>query len=97
MPGAVKARDLHREPRFALHSAPVDTEMGEGDAKLAGTAEEIVDDQIKESPRDSEQPAAPYHLFRCDITELVVTSVAGDRLVIESWHPGRGVERRERT
>jgi hypothetical protein len=29
-------------------------------------------------PRDSEQWAGPYHLFRCDITELVVTSVEGD-------------------
>jgi hypothetical protein len=26
----------------------------------------------------------------------VITSVSGDRLVIESWHEGRGVERRER-
>jgi hypothetical protein len=45
----------------------------------------------------SDQPSGPYHLFRCDVTELGVTSVAGDKLVIESWHEGRGVERRERT
>ena len=71
--------------------------MLEGDAKLAGTAEEITDDEFKEALRDSKQPPGPYHLFRCDITELVVTRVAGDRLLIESWHQGRGVERRERT
>jgi hypothetical protein len=29
-------------------------------------------------PSDSEQSARPYHLFRCDITELVVTNVEGD-------------------
>jgi Pyridoxamine 5'-phosphate oxidase len=97
MPGAVKARDLQRDPRFALHGAPVDTRMADGDAKLAGTVEEITDDEVKAARSGSDQPPGPYHLFRCDITELVVTSVAGDRLVIESWHPGRGVERRERT
>jgi hypothetical protein len=97
MPGAMKARDLQRDPRFALHSAPVDPKLAEGDAKLAGTVEEIVDDEIKAARSGSDQPPGPHHLFRCDITELVVTSVAGDRLVIESWHEGRGVERRERT
>jgi hypothetical protein len=39
------------------------------------------------------------HAFRADITELVVVRLAesGDRIVIESWHAGRGVTRRERT
>jgi Pyridoxamine 5'-phosphate oxidase len=96
MPEAVKARDLQRDPRFALHSATVDPEMAEGDAKLAGTAEEIDDDELKQRRSGSGQPPGPYHLFRCDIAELVITSVSGDRLVIESWHEGRGVERRER-
>ena len=96
MPGAVKALDLHRDPRFALHSATVDPEMAEGDAKLAGRAEEITDDAVKAARSTSDQPPGPYHLFRCEITELVVTRVVGDRLVIESWHEGRGVQRRER-
>jgi Pyridoxamine 5'-phosphate oxidase len=96
MPGAVKARDLQRDARFALHSAPLDTQMTEGDAKVAGTVEEITDDEVKSVRSGSQQPPDPYHLFRCDVTELVITSVAGDRLVIESWHEGRGVERRER-
>jgi hypothetical protein len=96
MPRAVKALDLRRDPRFALHSAPVDTSMSDGDAKVSGRAEEIVDDAVKAARSSSDQPPGPYHLFRCEIDELVVTSVAGDRLVIESWHEGRGVERRER-
>ncbi len=40
MPGAVKARDLQRDPRFALHSAtsdpPEDPTQWPGEAKLAG-------------------------------------------------------------
>ena len=38
------------------------------------------------------------HRFRIDIDEVVVTTVAqpADHLVIESWHPERGLERRLR-
>ena len=46
-----------------------------------------------------EAPPGPMHLFRAELTELVVTGLGGDppdHLVIESWHEGRGVERRER-
>ena len=45
------------------------------------------------------EPAGDFHLFRLDVTELVVVGLneARDRMVIESWHEGRGVERRERT
>jgi hypothetical protein len=96
MPGAVKALDLRRDPRFALHSATLDPSMSEGDAKVAGRAEEITDDGVKAARSDSDQPPGPYHLFRCEIAELVVTSVQGDRLVIDSWHEGRGVQRRDR-
>jgi hypothetical protein len=101
---SVKARDLRRDPRFALHSGSDDPPGWSGDAKLAGVVEEIEDDQRKRAlvaaqgnDPDSEV-FGQFHLFRADITELVVTRLndARDKLVIESWHPGRGVERRER-
>src|SRR4051812_581118 len=44
-------------------------------------------------------PSGPSHLFRTDISELVVVRLGGeppDHLVIEAWHEGRGVTRRER-
>jgi hypothetical protein len=36
--------------------------------------------------------------FRVDITEAVLTHLneAGDRLVVESWHPEKGTRRLER-
>lgn len=40
---ARKARDLRRDPRYALHSGSVDPPGWEGDAKVAGIAEEILD------------------------------------------------------
>jgi hypothetical protein len=47
--GAVKARDLQRDPRVALHSATCDAEMVAGDAKVSGRAVEIVDDAEKDA------------------------------------------------
>ena len=88
MSGALKARDLQRDPRLALHCPTEDAPEGDadawlGDAKIAGLGVEV--------------PAEDHHKFRIDVTEVVVTRVSGDRLVIKSWHPDRGVETRERT
>ena len=94
MPGALKARDLQRDPRFALHGAPLDPDAGwTGDAKLAGLAEEITDPELRRQRLGS---MGESHLFRADIRELSVVRVEGDLLKIEAWHAGRGVSRRER-
>ena len=85
---AVKARDLQRDARFALHVNPGDGSMAGGDAKLSGTAVEVTD-----------HPAAGQsHLFRLDVTEVVLTSIHpdGDRLLIETWRPGEGVRQVDR-
>jgi Pyridoxamine 5'-phosphate oxidase len=98
MPGALKARDLQRDPRFALHGGSADPDEGwDGDAKLAGLAEEITDPDRRAALLGKQHRSS--HLFRADVTELSVVTLAGeppDHLVIESWHAGRGVSRRER-
>jgi Pyridoxamine 5'-phosphate oxidase len=93
MPGSLKALDLRRDPRLALHcpteDPPPDTpEAWLGDGKIAGVAVELSD------PRGTDQP----HRFRIDITEVVLTTVGtpADHLLIRSWHPGRGLEKRQR-
>lgn len=95
---AVKALDLLRDGRFALHSAPIETSHAMTDAKLAGEAIEVDDPDVKARIIGSEAPPGPNHLFRADIAEVVVTRVGDppDHLVIESWHEGRGYERRTR-
>ncbi len=94
---SVKARDLQRDGRFALHSNPGDASMAGGDAKVAGVAEEVVGEELDRYTDDS-NPSGPFHLFRLRLGEAVLTSVHpdGDRLVIETWRPGEGVVRRER-
>jgi Pyridoxamine 5'-phosphate oxidase len=83
---SMKALDLLRDPRFALHSGSADPSGWTGDAKLAGRAE------------DATEPEATSHRFRLDIAELVVVYMGepADHIVIESWHEGRGVTRHER-
>ena len=95
---AVKALDLQRDPRFALHSGSVDPPQWAGDAKLAGRVEEVEDEERKAAVIGDKGGQEPVHLFRADLTELVVVGLneARDKLVIESWHAGRGVTRQER-
>ena len=96
---SLKARDLQRDPRFALHSGSIDPDAGwRGDAKLAGVAEEDLDEEKRARIFGGKGGPGPAHLFRCDVTELVVVSLPDppEFLVIEAWHEGRGVTRTER-
>ena len=90
MPGAVKALDLRRDPRIAIHGPTedppkVDSAAWRGEAKVAGTATEV----------DSGTSA---HRFLIEIQEAVITRLneSGDRLVVESWNPARGYRVLER-
>ena len=83
MPGAVKARDLQRDGRLAIHSPSVDPpegaeSSGAGEAKVAGRAVELPGGDAS-------------HRFRIDLAEVVHTKVDRDALLITSWHAGRGV------
>ncbi|GAA4996707.1 pyridoxamine 5'-phosphate oxidase family protein [Kitasatospora paranensis] len=92
--GAVKARDLQRDGRFALHSNPADETMAAGDAKVSGTAVEIsdpVDLAAYESDLPQPAPPGPFHAFRLEPAEVVLTTVEGDELLIRSWRPGEDV------
>lgn len=91
MPRAVKARDLQRDPRVAIHGPTNDPPEGDpagwlGEAKIAGRAVEV----------EAGSPGA--HGFEIEVVEAVITHLndAGDRLVVESWSPDRGYRRFER-
>ena len=90
-----KLADVRRDPRIALHSPTVDPPEDQGtwpgDAKIAGRAVEV--------PPEPGNPHDGAGFFKIDITEVALTYLGGDppdHLVIESWHPGRGHERRKR-
>jgi hypothetical protein len=95
-----KALDLRRDARLALHSASVDPPAWTGDAKIGGRAEEVTDAAVLEAFREGseETPPGPFHLFRVDVAEVVLTRLGepADHLVIEFWTPGHGVRRVQR-
>ena len=87
MPGSLKARDLQRDPRLALHSGTEDPSGGPAeviDAKLSGTAREI--------------HGADHHVFHVDVKEAVLITIGepADHLVIETWSEGGGLRTTKR-
>ncbi len=94
MGGAVKAADLLRDGRVAVHGPSTDPgEEGAGtwpgEAKLSGRAVEVTDPLVVKAVVGAEP--GDSHLFRVDIAGVVITRVEEAMLVIESWAPGRGV------
>ncbi|MFN2525809.1 MAG: pyridoxamine 5'-phosphate oxidase family protein [Actinomycetota bacterium] len=82
MTGSLKARDLQRDPRLALHSGtenPSEKPVEVIDAKVSGMAREL--------------PGGDHHVFHVDIKEMVLISVGdpSDHLLIETWREGRGL------
>ena len=100
MPRSSKGRDLRRDERFALHSAPVDVELTDGDARISGAAEEITDaGLIAEFLASLGNPDAPSdaELFRLQLSDASLITVADEKLHVVSWRAGEGVSHVERT
>jgi hypothetical protein len=96
---ALKAQDLLRDPRYALHSGSEDPPAWTGDAKVAGAAEEVTDPELVRRLNGEAAQGGPSHLFRLDLGEASTVSYdeAARLLVVDVWTPGRGVRRIERT
>lgn len=102
---AVKAQDLRRDGRFALHANPGDGSMEGGDAKVSGVAVELAGElavriaaslpEMNAADAATDPPAepTPFHLFRLDLDQVVLSEVDHERncMVIRSWRPDRGL------
>jgi hypothetical protein len=91
---ARKARDLLRDPRVAVHSNPGEETMEGGDAKFSATATEVPDgDPAKERIREVLGPPEPFHYFRLDLDDVVLTEADAEEgaLYVHHWRPGAGV------
>jgi hypothetical protein len=91
MLGSLKAADVLRDARVAIHSASDDsdgTSSWPGDAKLAGRLVEVTDEA-----QMHRMQGQPGHLFRADIDEVSKTTLGdpADHLLIETWSPSRGL------
>lgn len=86
MSGSRKLADVRRDPRVQIHSAPLEHDLSEGDAKLAGRLVEI--------DRDESEP--PDAAFELAIELVSLVRVEHDELVITTWAAGHGASETRR-
>jgi hypothetical protein len=98
MPGTTKFRDLDRDPRFCLHTATVDTEVTDGDAKLWGRVHDLQDEALHQRFAEDlfadmgldlrGQKFAPF--YTADVTSASSVEVVDGHLDITVWKYGDG-------
>lgn len=96
MADTTKYRDLRRDPRLCLHTATVDTQVKEGDAKLWGRAHTVPYSPLHRRFADAlfdeiglDLRAQEFDLIGVDITGASSVSVVDDHLDITIWKPGQ--------
>lgn len=96
MPHTAKFADLQADPRFALHTATVDTQVSDGDAKLWGRVEDIRDEALHQ--RFAEAVYADIGLdlrgqrfdqfLRADIVGAASVAVGDEHMDVTTWREG---------
>jgi Pyridoxamine 5'-phosphate oxidase len=96
MPHTTKFRDLARDPRFCLHTATVDTEVRDGDAKLWGVVRDRPDPALHERFTGWLFERTGFDLrgqefdrfYTADLTGGSAVEVGGGHLDVTIWKPG---------
>jgi hypothetical protein len=100
MPHTTKFRDLGRDPRFCLHTATVDPQVSDGDAKIWGVVNDVRDRELHQRFAAALFDETGFdlrgqdfeHFYAVDVTGASAVEVAGGHLDITIWKPGE-VER----
>ena len=96
MPGTAKFRDLLRDPRFTLHTATVDTHVGDGDAKVWGTVEDVHDEALHARFADDLFAQTGFdlrgqgfdHLWATHLVGAAAVEVADGHMNVTVWRDG---------
>lgn len=96
MPGTTKFLDLGRDPRFCLHTATVDTQVSDGDAKLWGSVENVQDDALHQRFAAALYEDTGFDLrgkefdpfYGMVLTGASAVEVGDDHLDVTVWTPG---------
>lgn len=98
MPNTTKFKDLERDPRFCLHTATVDTQVGDGDAKLFGAVRNVQDEALHQRWADALFEESGFdlrgqkfdHFYAADLTGASsVEIVDGKYMEVTIWKPGQ--------
>jgi hypothetical protein len=94
MPDSRRGADLLRDPRCALHSAPLDEELGEGsgDARVEALAARLPDDVAIALLREAwgEDATIDGDMMELRITSMSLVTVEGEEMRVRSWSPDDG-------
>jgi pyridoxamine 5'-phosphate oxidase-like protein len=96
MPGTTKFFDLARDPRFSLHTATVDTHVGDGDAKVWGTVHDVQDPELHQRYAEDLFARTGFDLrgqvfkpfYAADITGASAVEVADGHMDVTIWKVG---------
>jgi hypothetical protein len=96
MPGTAKFRDLLWDPRFSLHTATIDPEVKEGDAKVWGVVEDVQDEALHQRYAEALFEATGFdlrgqkfdHFFAARVVGAAAVEVSDGHLDITVWKEG---------
>lgn len=96
MPHTTKFDDLARDPRFSLHTATVDSQVRDGDAKMWGVVEDVRDPDLHQRFAEAlfDETGMDLrgrtfdHLYAADIRGASAVEFDGNHLVVTIWKPG---------
>ncbi len=89
-PDSPKARDLVRDPRYALHAAVEDNDGGEGELSLSGRARLVPDPEERARVFDAARaigrsPQERYVVFELELEQVIGTTYAGGQAHRRRW------------
>ncbi|WP_433781903.1 pyridoxamine 5'-phosphate oxidase family protein [Actinomycetospora sp. CA-101289] len=96
MPHTAKFADLGADPRFTLHTATVDTQVTDGDAKIWGRVEDVRDTALHQRFAESVYEDIGLDLrgqefdqfLRADIVGAASVAVGDDHMDVTTWREG---------
>jgi len=97
MPGTAKFRDLLRDPRFTLHTATVDTQVSDGDAKVWGAVEDVQDEALHQRYAEALFQETGFdlrrqkfdHFFKAHLVGASAVEVGDGHMDVMVWNEGR--------
>ncbi|MDQ6835188.1 MAG: pyridoxamine 5'-phosphate oxidase family protein [Actinomycetota bacterium] len=97
MPGTTKFKDLGRDPRFCLHTATIDPEVKEGDAKLWGVVDDVQDKALHQRWAEALFEETGFdlrgrefdHFYAGDLVGASSVEVGDGHMDITIWKPGK--------
>lgn len=90
MPQAARIRDLRRDPRCALHTAPLSEGLEPPDVRLDLVAQELPPELARERILGTGAPDGDGVAFSLEIRAATLVRVEGEALALERWTPDGG-------